>query len=231
MPPLRAVVFDFNGVIIDDEQLHFRAAAEVLGELGLSLSERAYFDDYLALDDKGLFVAVLADQRGKAPGAAETAQLVQRKADAYLRLLEGRIRLFPGVVDLVRDLAPVLPLAINSGALRPEIDTVLAWADLTDCFVAIVSAEEVRACKPEPEGYLMALERLRRVRPELADLAAGQCLVIEDAPSGIRAARAAGMRCLAVANSRSAADLAQADWVRPTLEGLDRGALSQLFTA
>jgi beta-phosphoglucomutase len=229
VPPLRAVLFDFNGVIIDDEQLHFRAFATVLDELGLSLTERAYFGDYLALDDKGLFVAVLAEQRGEAPRADETARLVQRKAEAYLRLLEGRIRLFPGVVELVRDLAPVLALAINSGALRPEIDIVLAWAELTDCFAAIVSAEEVQACKPDPEGYLLALERLRRARPDLADLAAEHCLVIEDAPSGIRAARSAGMRCLAVANSRAPQDLAEADWVRPTLQGLDRAALEELF--
>src|SRR4029077_3307931 len=115
-----------------------------------------------------------------------------------LDLVRGGAPLFPGVPGFVRDAAARVPLAIASGALGREIELILAQSGLGECFALIVSAEDVRAGKPSPEGFLPPLEGLRRHR---LNLAAAECLVIEDSQPGVEGARRAGMRCLAVTNS------------------------------
>lgn len=220
----RLIIFDFNGVIVDDEHLHYRAFAQVLQEDGLTLTEREYFEHYLGLDDRGFFRQALSDKWRRPPAAAEVRALVERKADVYLELLgddPATLPLFPGVVELVRRSAEHLPLAINSGARRREIELILERAGLRDCFPVVVSADEVEEGKPSPEGYLTALRRVRREVEGCRDVQPAQCLVIEDAPHGIAAAHAAGMRCVAVASSRPKSELAAADAVVERLEELD----------
>lgn len=217
---LRSVIFDFNGVVIDDEELHFRAFARLFEEQGLSLTHDEYFTRYLGLDDKGCVAAVIADKTEEAPTTDNKMKLVERKGEIYLEELEGKMRLFPGVVDLVRRLSAKLFLAIASGARKHEIELVIEKAGVQDCFFAVVSADEVSSGKPDPEGYLKAFERLRGRRPEASDLETSECLVIEDAPNGIKAAHAAGMACVAVTNSckREALEQAGADLIFESLE-------------
>lgn len=222
---LRAVIFDFNGVIIDDEHHHFEAFRIVLAEEGISLTEEDYVGLYLGFDDRSMLAAVLESEGGSS-AAAGLDQLLQRKAEAYLKRLEAGIVLFPGAKELVKDLSRELPLAINSGARRHEIELVLQRSGLTGCFSVIVSADEIRAGKPDPEGYLTTCRHLRESDPRCPDLEPTQCLVIEDAPSGIEAARCAGMACLAVSHSRPAEDLVGAHEVISTLKGLDLEHLS-----
>src|SRR3989442_948144 len=119
-----------------------------------------------------------------------------------------------------------VPLAVASGALRHEIELILAQAGLADCFAAIVSAEDVSVGKPSPEGFLRALERLR-VR--LPDLAPRDCLVVEDSQPGLEGARRAGMRCLAVTNSYPAAELGGADLIVRSLAEAGWDRLAALF--
>ena len=121
---LRAVIFDFNGVLVDDERLHAAAAAEVLArEEGIALPEADYFDRYFGLDDRALFAAALRDAgRGgdsaAAPGPDRIAALVARKAAVYLEALEGGVQLLPGARRLVERLAAAaLPLAMSSAVL------------------------------------------------------------------------------------------------------------------
>ncbi len=221
---LRTVLFDFNGVIIDDEHLHMQAFAEVASEEGLSLTKEDYYGKYLGLDDKGCITAALRDS-GRDPEPVEVTRLIERKAEVYFALLENGMRIFSGAAELVRSLAAELPLAIASGARRREVETVLRRIDLSNCFGAVVTADEIQHGKPDPEGYLTGLELLRQSAPEHASIAAEECLVIEDAPPGIRSAHAAGMRCVAVASSRPEAELSEADLVVSSLEGLDLGRL------
>jgi HAD superfamily hydrolase (TIGR01509 family) len=215
---LKAIIFDFNGVIVDDEPLHLELFRRVLEEEGLSLSNEEYHEKYLGYDDRGAFTAALADQ-GHTADQTYIQSLIERKARYYLDAINERMLLFPGVVELVRRMAEKFPLAIASGALRHEIELVLTRGELRDCFRVIVASEDVSACKPEPEGYVKALALLNETTQRSIEPAA--CLVIEDSVAGIEAARRAGMRCLAVTNSYTAAELTAADAVVASLAELD----------
>jgi beta-phosphoglucomutase len=214
---LRALIFDFDGVVADNEPVHFATFQSVLREIGLPLTEAEYYDTYLGYDDKGCFAAVLAAHNRPASHPL-IEELVARKARAYLDRIKQHLVIFPGVRELVRQAAARYRLAIASGALRHEIEFILEEAGLRKEFEHITSAEDVTRGKPDPEGYLHALASLgRSTPPGQAKPAAGECLVIEDSIPGIRAARAAGMRVLAVANTHAAQDLREADAVTPTL--------------
>lgn len=214
---LRALIFDFDGVVADNEPAHFAAFQHVLREIDLPLTEADYYDKYLGYDDKGCFAAVLAAHGRPAPhGLIE--DLAARKARTYLDRIKQHLVIFPGVRELVREAATRYRLAIASGALRHEIEFILDQAGIRKEFEHITSAEVVTRGKPDPEGYLHALASLNRSTPPgQAKLAAAECLVIEDSIPGVLAARAAGMKVLAVANTHATQDLREADAVTPTL--------------
>lgn len=218
---LKAIIFDFNGVIVDDEPLHLELFRRVLGEENIALTDEDYHAKYLGYDDRGCFTAAFSDA-GRAELSADTAfiaELIERKAGYYREAIEQRMLLFPGAIELVKTLAAKYPLAIASGALRGEIEVVLTRGGIRDCFKEIIASEDVTACKPDPEGYNKALAALNanvggQIQP-------GECLVIEDSIAGIEAAKLAGMRCLAVTNSYNADELTNADWVVRTLVNCD----------
>lgn len=222
---LRAVIFDFDGVIADTEPIHFAAFRKVLAEIGVALTEADYYANYLGYDDKGCFAAALAANGRPAPPAT-VADLVARKAGAYMEHIRRHLVVFPGVRELVRDAAARYRLAIASGALRHEIEFILEQAGIRREFAHITSAEDVTRGKPDPEGFLHALASLNRERPD-EPLAAADCLVIEDSIPGIHAARAAGMKVLAVANTHTIQDLREADAVTHSLEGMNLTELSE----
>jgi beta-phosphoglucomutase len=225
---LRAVIFDCDGVLADSERAHLRAFQRVLEGEGVSLSEEAYFDRYLAMDDRGCITAVLRDA-GREIAPEALSDLVSRKSRAYLEEIGDGLALIPGAADLARALARRLPCAIASGALRHEVEMVLEKASLAGVFRVIVTTEDVAHGKPDPEAYETALARLneavgppRAIRPE-------ECLVVEDSRHGVSAARAAGMRCLAVTTSYPAEALAAADRVIDSFVGLEPETLTALF--
>jgi len=209
-----AILFDFNGVILDDEPIHLRLFNEGLTPLGYRIDAADYYEKYVGFDDADAFTAAVADQ-GENLDRAALERLIREKAARYQALMDSHPPLFPGAVELIRRLADRYPLAIASGALRAEIEGVLATAGLADCFQVIVAAEDVRHGKPDPEGYLAALAALNYGREPA--LTADRCLVIEDTVAGVVAAKAAGMRCLAVAHTYRAERLQHADLVRPAL--------------
>ncbi len=207
---IRAVIFDFNGVLLDDEHLHFALFQEVLAQEGVAITENDYHVRYLGLDDRGCFETALADAR-KPGGAERVDELIARKARRYQEEAGRGLRFFPGAAECLALLAERWPLAINSGALRPEIELALNLIDRRDRVSAIVSAEDTERCKPDPQGYTLALEGLRRLgNPALADLAPGDCLVIEDSLAGIESAKGAGMWAVGVPNTYDAARLRSA---------------------
>lgn len=218
---LKAIIFDFNGVIVDDEPLHLELFRRVLGEENIALTDEDYHAKYLGYDDRGCFTAAFSDA-GRAELSADTAfiaELIERKAGYYREAIEQRMLLFPGAIELVKTLAAKYPLVIASGALRGEIEVVLTRGGIRDCFKEIIASEDVTACKPDPEGYNKALAALNanvggQIQP-------GECLVIEDSIAGIEAAKLAGMWCLAVTNSYNADELTNADWVVRTLVNCD----------
>jgi beta-phosphoglucomutase len=211
----RAVIFDCDGVIADSEPLHLRVFQAVLAPRGITITSTEYVERYLGLDDRGVFTEVLR-VHGGTPTADEVAALVAEKARRFRSVLAAGVRIYPGVAAFVRSLAGI-PLAVASGALREEVELVLARAGIREAFAAVVAAEDVAAGKPDPEGFLRALAALEG---EAGAIVPDACLVVEDSTAGVEAARRAGMRCLAVANSYSAAQLAAADLVVATLEGM-----------
>jgi HAD superfamily hydrolase (TIGR01509 family) len=214
---LRAIIFDFDGVIADSEPSHLAVFQRVLGDLGFFLSPEEYYSQYVGFDDKGCFAAFLA-AHGTPASQTLIDGLVARKAHAYLDCIKQNLIIFPGVRELVRDAATRHRLAIASGALRHEIEFILEQAGIRKEFEHITSAVDVERGKPDPEGFLHALASLNRKTPSgERQLTADDCLVIEDSLPGIQAARAAGMKVLAVANTHTIQDLHDADAITQSL--------------
>ena len=209
MNELRAIIFDFDGVIADTEPLHFAALQQVLAGIDIALTEAEYYRDYLGFDDRGCFMAALQQHHRQVTPALLT-ELMHHKALAYLTAVKEHLAIFPGVRELVREAAERYPLAIASGALRNEIELILEESGLRKAFRHITSAEDVTRGKPAPDPFLHAMAGLKGSL-ESRSLTPGDCLVIEDSLPGIRGARAAGMKVLAVANTHALQDLHEAD--------------------
>ena len=224
--PLRAVVFDFDGVIANSEPLHLRAFQDVLAAAEVTLTDREYYGNYLGFDDAGVFRAVDANRSARWT-AADIDALVSRKTARLEALEHGVSMLFPGAADAVRRLAAAVPLAIASGANGTEIRRVLDREQLTSSFVAIVPADEGLPPKPAPDPYVRAVAQLGAARGE--SIAAADCVAVEDSMWGLRSARAAGLHTVAVTHTYPAAELREAELVIVSLQELTITNLSALF--
>ena len=228
---LRAILFDFNGVLVDDEPIHLEIFQRVLAEEGIALSVEDYYDRYLGLDDRACFAAVLA-----AAGALATVprlmRLIARKASYYQeRIRRGGYPFFAGAVDLVASLAAGRRmLGVVSGALREEVEGALRQAGILDRFKVLITAEDVAEGKPNPEGYLRAMEALNS-QPPLPErlLHPHEVLAVEDSPAGLAAARDLGLATLGLAHSFPAHRLRGADAVVESLRELTPELLERLF--
>jgi beta-phosphoglucomutase len=210
-----SVIFDFDGVIVDSEPVHFAGFAAVLRERGIELSWDDYRERYLGYDDHDCFLAVCAD-RGAPLGETEVAALSAAKTAVVREVLAASVEALPGAAALIGALGDAgVPLAICSGALRPEIEIAARRVGVLDRFAAVVAAEDVPAGKPDPSGYALALESLRAATSH--PLGALRSLAIEDSPAGIEAARRAGLRVLAVTTSYPASALTAADAIVASL--------------
>ncbi len=209
LPPIRALIFDFDGVLADTEDLHWAAFCAVAAGDGLSLPRQTYYDRYLGLTDRACLEHLYAEH-GRLGGEMHLDELVIRKRRAFAVEAQA-VTLYPGVAESLRRWHASFLIAVASGAFRDEIEPILRRADVLPLFAAVVGAEDVRAGKPAPDPFLCALERLNRHASPI--LAAAECVVVEDSRRGIEAARAAGMRVVAVATNHSLEELAEADAV------------------
>lgn len=223
---LRAVIFDFDGVITDSEILHFRAFNAVLSQHGLQLTKQQYYRDCLGLTDSDCY-KTLIDEGRLTLAETQIPNLVQQKT----RVFEGLARTEGKIIEGVREFLDILsaarvPIAICSGALLAEIELILEEARLRSYFDVVVSAEEVERGKPDPQGFLLALRKLIDLWDE--PIAPESCVVIEDSHWGLKAAEAAGMRTIAVTNTYDADRLKLADKVVTRLDELTMEDLRQL---
>jgi len=214
---IRAVIFDFDGVIANSEPLHFAAFRDILEQQAITFSEPQYYASYLGYDDAGVFRAV-ADDRHVTWDAEAIAVLVERKAERLAAIEHEHSMLFPGAVAAIERLAAVFPLAIASGALKAEILRVLKSNQLTRHFRAIVAAEDTPASKPAPDPYLQAVAWLSAAIGE--PLAGAECVAVEDSRWGLESARAAGLHTIGITHSYPASSLAAADLVIADLDAL-----------
>jgi HAD superfamily hydrolase (TIGR01509 family) len=195
----RAIVFDFDGVIVDTEPLHFAAFREVLPGFGIALARDTYFSRYLGMSDEEILRRVLSDQNRRLT-PEEVRQLLHNKNTAYRRRIEPGLRLATGAEALIRRASLKWVLAICSGSKRVEIEHILRRADLLSLFPVIVATGDVATSKPDPAGYLLTIARLQQRSPELRP---NDCLVIEDSAAGVAAAKQAGMRTLRICQGES----------------------------
>lgn len=199
---LKAVLFDFNGVIIRDEPLHEKLIEQLLLEENLRPKPGEFRQFCLGRSDRACLQDLFAS-RGRILSETNLETLIARKAKAYQQELENlsQLPIYPGVQDLIFAIrASQLKLAVVSGALQSEITLVLERANLGKAFATIVSGDDAIASKPEPDGYLLAVERLNQQYPGL-NLTPAECLVIEDTFVGIAAAKRAGIPVVGVANT------------------------------
>jgi beta-phosphoglucomutase len=223
---LQAVIFDFDGVITDSEILHFRAFNAVLSKHGFELTKREYYGDYLGLSDVDCFRTLIAEGRLHIE-ESQIQELVQQKTKVFEQLARSEGRIIEGVREFLQMLSQNrVPTAICSGALRAEIELILDGARLRSYFDVVVSAEEVKRGKPDPQGFVLALKKLNKQRVQ--PVAPERCVVIEDSHWGLKAARAAHMRTIAVTNTYEADQLKEADKVVARLSNLTMQDLIQL---
>jgi beta-phosphoglucomutase len=189
---VKAVVFDFDGVLADSEPLHLEAYQALLEPHGIHLDHTTYCERYLGYDDEGA-LRKIAEDNGLMLGDEEIEMLIVEKGHVFEKLVGSRDVLYPGAVECVRRLAAAWPVGIASGALRADIDLILRGAVLLDGFKFIVAAGDTDRTKPAPDPYLRAAE-LHGVPP-------AACVAIEDSHWGLESARAAGMRTIAVTHT------------------------------
>ncbi len=205
-----AVLFDFNGVIIDDERVHLELFQEVLSGRGILLDEKRYWTEFLGMDDRGCFQGAWTLARGEPLSDSLMEELIGEKSELYRLRLEKGLPLYEGAVSLIHALSERIPLGIVSGALRGEIERTLELEGLSERFRFIVSAEDTKRGKPDPEGYFLGFSRLKSAGfPGRSS----DVLVIEDSVQGVEAAKSAGMKAFAVGHTYPVPSLSHADRV------------------
>jgi beta-phosphoglucomutase len=192
--PARAVILDFNGTVAEDESLLIRIYEELLGEHGVAF-DTGHYPRYAGLPDHAIFEQIL-EAHGRELEAATMDRLIQERIARYVAAVADDHPVADDTVAFMRTVAGHLPIGIASGAFREEIEHVLEAAGVAELVSAIVAIDEVEAGKPDPESFAAALAHLNRGRPE--PIAARDTVVFEDATDGAIAARAAGMRCVAL---------------------------------
>jgi HAD superfamily hydrolase (TIGR01509 family) len=228
--PLRAIIFDFNGVIVDDETPHLLMFQRALREEGLSLTQEEYYGTYLGMDERNCLAALIRKARGTRDPACE--QRVHDRKVALFRTYTATHKpdLFPGAAGFVLQAGNRYRLAVASGGKREQIADALRDTPIERAFPVIVSAEDTTTGKPDPAVYLLTLKKLNDATPTPEPpLTSAECLVIEDSLAGIQSARAAGMKVVGVATTYPAAALKEADAVYPSLGAVSLAQIERLF--
>jgi beta-phosphoglucomutase len=208
---LGAVIFDFDGVITDTEILHLRSFNRVLEQFNIEIALREYYKEYLGYSDIDCLKAV-SKRYDLGLDKDKIYELIQEKSQIFEEIASTESKIIDGVPEFLEMLKKYhIPMAICSGALLVEIEMILDDANLRSYFEVVVSAEQVKKGKPDPEGFLLTLKMLNKTLHQ--QLKATECVVIEDSHWGLEAAKTADMHTVAVTNSYDAEDLGQAETI------------------
>ncbi|MEJ7624318.1 MAG: HAD family phosphatase [Pyrinomonadaceae bacterium] len=204
---IKAILFDFNGVIIDDETIQMKAYQELLAAEGVELTDADYLAS-LGMDDR-TFVAAAYERKGKTADGVQIGKIVEAKFEKWREIVGDRLPLFEGIENFVEKMSNHFELGIVSMESREQIEHVLDRSGMAGHFSTIVSAEDVSACKPDPECYRIGFRKIDAVRTAQGHLPMthSECLVIEDSPPGVLAARSADLPALGVTNTVRADEL------------------------
>jgi HAD superfamily hydrolase (TIGR01509 family) len=226
---LKAVLFDFNGVIINDESIHKELIEEILLGENLRPDAKEHNEVCLGRSDRACLETLLA-RRGRVVSEEYLERLLAKKAQKYQQRLEAKeeLPIYPGIEAFIQELkAAGLLMALVTGARRENVEYILDRIQIREAFAAIVTSDDIQNSKPHPEGYLTAVEKLNQQNPDL-NLIPQQCLVIEDTPSGIEAAKRAQMEVVGVANTYPFHMLQrQANWTVDYLQELELERVKQ----
>ena len=225
---LKAVIFDFDGVITDSEVLHLRAFNQSLVPYGVEISTKDYYTNYLGFSDFDCY-KTLVDNGLLKIDERQIGGIIKEKSKIFEELTKTEGRTIEGVHEFLQLLEKnKIPMAICSGSLLVEIEVMLEESRLRHFFAEIVSAEQVKKGKPHPEGFLLALQKLNKnCHPPIA---AGECIIIEDSHWGLQAGKAAVMHTIAVTNSYDAEQLTIAEKIVAHLNELTIDEMHQLCT-
>lgn len=216
---IKALLMDFNGVIIDDEPIQMRAYQELLAAEDIALTDEEYFE-CLGMDDK-TFVEAAYERVGRKPETNKVLELTRQKSQKWREIIADGVPLFENVENFIRKMSNDFALGVVSMSSREDIMHALELTGLTDCFEIVVSSEDVTNCKPDPECYRIGFRQLdlARTRNGHLPMIHSECVVIEDSPPGVQAGRAADLQVLGVTNTVDAERLraAGATWIAKDL--------------
>jgi len=228
----KAIVFDFDGVVVDSEPLHYRAFLEVVRQYDVHFDYAQYLKQYVGFDDRDGFRAILSQrqpvERSIGCNDALIAALCQQKAEAFESIVAEGFEPIAGILEFIGHIQSQLPMAIASGATRADVKLLLGKLGLIEQFDPIVTADDVKRSKPDPASYQLAVAGLAK-RIGQPTLAASDCLAIEDTPAGIDSAHQAGLKTLGLATTHSFRTLHRADRVIQSIKGINLHQLQDWY--
>lgn len=228
---IKAILMDFNGVIINDEPVQMKAYQEILKDEGIDLTEEQYYAS-MGMDDVS-FIKSAYGRAEKDLTENRIGAIREAKTAKWREIVEREIPLFAGVGNFIKKMENDFALGIVSMARREEIEFILESTGLRKSFSIIVSAEDVTNCKPNAECYHKGFNLIDAARTTRGGnpIIHGDCLVIEDSPPGIRAGKAAGLKTLGITNTVSARELreAGADAVSKNLDDWMPDSMRRVF--
>jgi beta-phosphoglucomutase len=195
----KAVLFDMDGVILNSEPLHIAAFRAALSEHGKTLKPEEYKKYFAGRTDEQGFRNYFALHNE----IVDVLPIMQRKNHHYVASVANQLQSYPDVIPLIQDLSQQTRLALVTGSSTGEVTTALKALGIFDYFDTIITADDVEYGKPDPEGYLKAVASLH--------LAPQDCVIVEDSPNGIVAAKRAHIHCIAVTNTHARDELCDAD--------------------
>lgn len=199
---IKAIIFDMNGVITDDEDCHELATKKAFDQVGITITPEMYRKYCLGRPDITAFKELMVEFQIKGRTAEN---LISVKTSFYLELIKDNLKIYPDVVELIRRLHNTYILALTTSSTNNEVETVMTQLDIGGFFKTIVTAEDVKYGKPDPEPYLLTAKNL--------GVNCANCLVIEDSENGVKSAKSAGMKCIAITNSERPDKLQLADLI------------------
>lgn len=212
---IKAIIFDLDGVISDTQRLHASIEVSLLKKYGIDMDPEELTANYAGIADEEFFIKIFEDYGI----TADAKDVIGEKWDKMMPLAVNNILPIPGAIKIINDLKEAgFKLGVASSAPIKFIELVLKELKLKDKFQAITSVEDVRHSKPDPEIFLLTAQRLN-ANPE-------ECVVIEDAESGMTAAKKAGMKCIGLVKKND--KKYPADLIVTTLKNLTAGEIINL---